>query len=107
VGQVGQVGQTLLPRHPATAAPAQWTVATTGVSSSEGAPVLRFCRLQFGHRVPVGVRVKPPEHAQRFLEPYSAVYYHFCPRRHLLGIVKLSRACWSSEADVSGLGSSH
>ena len=29
-------------------------------------------------------RFKSPEHAQRFLEPFSAVYNHFRPRRHLL-----------------------
>ncbi len=29
-------------------------------------------------------RFKSPEHAQRFLEPFSAVHNHFRPRRHLL-----------------------
>ena len=29
-------------------------------------------------------RFKSPEHAQRFLEPFSAVGNHFRPRRHLL-----------------------
>ena len=29
-------------------------------------------------------RFKSPDHAQRFLEPFSAVKNHFCPRRHLL-----------------------
>ena len=29
-------------------------------------------------------RFKSPEHAQRFLEPFSAVCNHFRPRRHLL-----------------------
>ena len=29
-------------------------------------------------------RFKSPEHAQRFLEPFSAVQNHFRPRRHLL-----------------------
>ena len=29
-------------------------------------------------------RFKSPEHAQRFLEPFSAVANHFRPRRHLL-----------------------
>jgi putative transposase len=30
-------------------------------------------------------RVKSPEHAQRFLEPFGQVGNHFRPRRHLLG----------------------
>ena len=29
-------------------------------------------------------RFKSPDHAQRFLEPFSAVQNHFRPRRHLL-----------------------
>ena len=29
-------------------------------------------------------RFKSPEQAQRFLEPFSTVCNHFCPRRHLL-----------------------
>ena len=29
-------------------------------------------------------RFKSPGHAQRFLEPFSAVHNHFRPRRHLL-----------------------
>jgi putative transposase len=29
-------------------------------------------------------RFKSAEHAQRFLGPFSAVYNHFCPRRHRL-----------------------
>jgi putative transposase len=29
-------------------------------------------------------RFKSPEHAQRFLEPFSAVHNHFRPRRHVL-----------------------
>ena len=29
-------------------------------------------------------RFKSPDHAQRFLEPFSAVCNHFRPRRHLL-----------------------
>ncbi len=29
-------------------------------------------------------RFKSPDHAQRFLEPFSAVQNHFCSRRHLL-----------------------
>jgi putative transposase len=29
-------------------------------------------------------RFKSPEHAQRFLEPFTAVHNHFRPRRHLL-----------------------
>ncbi len=29
-------------------------------------------------------RFKSPDHAQRFLEPFSAVCTHFRPRRHLL-----------------------
>ncbi len=29
-------------------------------------------------------RFKSPEHAQRFLDPFSAVHTHFHPRRHLL-----------------------
>jgi putative transposase len=29
-------------------------------------------------------RFKSPEHAQQFLEPFSAVCNHFRPRRHLL-----------------------
>ena len=29
-------------------------------------------------------RFKSPEHAQHFLEPFSAVHNHFRPRRHLL-----------------------
>ena len=30
------------------------------------------------------LRFKSPEHAQQFLEPFSAVHNHFRPRRHLL-----------------------
>ena len=29
-------------------------------------------------------RFKSPEHAQQFLDPFSAVHNHFRPRRHLL-----------------------
>jgi putative transposase len=29
-------------------------------------------------------RLKSPEHAQRFVEPFSAVCDHFHPRRHFL-----------------------
>ena len=31
-------------------------------------------------------RFKSPDHAQHFLEPFSAVHNHFRPRRHLLSV---------------------
>jgi putative transposase len=34
--------------------------------------------------VAVAQQLKSPEHAQRFLEPFSAVSNHVRPRRHLL-----------------------